>query len=111
MDRRPFHHPRRVHRLVLYQWKAGPGENSQGFCFLVCLFSSIEAAGAERSHRILIETPDVFATDFTPVCSASVHSCGFTSSTAGEKSASACGVQGGLQEPFEWNQNSVPVKE
>lgn len=50
---------------------------------------------------ILIETADVFDKIYVlaPLCRASVHSCGFTSSTAGEKSAPACGLQGPTRSP------------
>lgn len=40
---------------------------------------------------------------FTAVFTASVQCCGFTSSTAGEKSAPACGLQGAYQIPQSGN--------
>lgn len=67
-------------------------------CWFVC---SVFEVKVPSPITILIETANVFDRLYvlTPFCRASVHSCGFTSSTAGEKSAPACGLQGPTRSP------------
>lgn len=104
VDPRPLrrlHHPRLVHRLVLYHWTVWPGETAQ--CSLLVgsfalLFWGVWSQGS-TSRRSWFSTKrqmfmcwHLFAVHlFIPVV--------FSSSTAGEKSAPACGRQGPTRSP------------